>query len=87
LNLVTGISNASLRVILKIEVLPQASEQLTGFCRRLGMTQVATTSRLVEWLCAQQDVVQAAVLGLYPEDLRAELPSMILKRMAVGNKK
>ena len=82
----TGISNASLRVILKIEVLPQASEQLTGFCRRLGMTQVATTSRLVEWLWGQPDVIQAGILGLYPEDIRSELPRMILERIAAEKK-
>jgi hypothetical protein len=51
------------------------------------MTQVAATSRLVEWFCEQQDVVQAAVLGLYPEDIRSEVAQLILKRMASAKKK
>ena len=74
--------NPQRRVIMRIELFPQAKDHLTDLCDRLGMTQVAATSRLVEWFCEQQDVVQAAVLGLYPEDIRAEVASLILKRMA-----
>jgi hypothetical protein len=80
-------SNASRRVIMRIELYPQAKDHLTDLCGRLGMTQVAATSRLVEWFCEQQDVVQAAVLGLYPEDIRAEVAQMILKRMASDKKR
>jgi len=72
---------------MRIELLPQAREHLTALSNRLGMTQVAISSRLVEWLCGEQDVVQAAVLGLYPEDIRADLPSKIFKRMAADKKK
>jgi len=35
----------------------------------------------------QTDVVQAAVLGLYPDDIRAEVPVMLLKWMAGEKKK
>jgi len=80
-------SNVPRRVIMRIELFPQAKDHLTNLCDRLGMTQVATTSRLVEWFCQQTDVVQAAVLGLYPEDIRAEVATMILKRMASEKKK
>jgi hypothetical protein len=67
---------------MRIELVPQAKSCLEGLCDQLGMTQVATTSRLIEWFCEQNDTVQAAVLGLYPEDIRSEVPAMILKRMA-----
>jgi hypothetical protein len=83
----TNISKASLRVIMRLEVLPEAKEKIVDYCNRIGMTQVATNSRLVEWLCQQPDIIQAGVLGLYPEDIRAELPSIVLKRLAVGKKK
>jgi hypothetical protein len=72
---------------MRIELFPQAKDHLADLCDRLGMTQVAATSRLVEWFCEQQDVVQAAVLGLYPEDIRSEVATMILKRMAGDKKK
>lgn len=70
------------RIILRIEITPDAKENLTGFCSKVGMTQVAAMSRLVEWFAEQSDVVQAAILGLYPADIRADVAKLILKRMA-----
>jgi hypothetical protein len=81
------ISTASNRVIMRIELFPHAKEQLADLCNDLGMTQVSIVSRVVEWVCGQNDVVQAAVLGLYPGDIRAQLPSMILKHIAAEAKK
>ena len=72
---------------MRIELYPEAKDDLSDLCDRLGMTQVAATSRLVEWFTEQTDVVQAAVLGLYPEDIRADVATMILKRMAAEKKK
>lgn len=80
-------NNPPRRVIMRIELLPEAKEALTGLCDRLGMTQIATTSRIIEWFTTQSDVVQAAILGLYPHDIRAEVAEMILKRMASDGKK
>jgi hypothetical protein len=75
------------RVIMRIELFPEAKKGLADLCDRLGMTQIAATSRIVEWFTTQPDVVQAAVLGLYPHDIRAEVAEIILKRMATTNKK
>jgi hypothetical protein len=72
---------------MRIELLPEAKEGLTGLCDRLGMTQIAATSRIIEWFTTQSDVVQAAILGLYPQDIRPELAEMTLKRMASDSKK
>ena len=80
-------NSPSRRVIMRIELLPEAKEGLTGLCDRLGMTQIAATSRIIEWFTTQSDVVQAAILGLYPQDIRAEVAEMILKRMASDSKK
>jgi hypothetical protein len=80
-------NSASRRVIMRIELLPEAKEALTGMTDRLGMTQIAATSRIIEWFTTQSDVVQAAILGLYPQDIRAEVAEMILKRMASDSKK
>jgi hypothetical protein len=57
--------NSPQRVIMRIELLPQAKGQFTHYCKSSGITQVAVASRLVEWFCKQHDVVQAAVMGLY----------------------
>jgi hypothetical protein len=80
-------NTANRRVIMRIELYPEAKEELTGLCDRLGMTQIAATSRIIEWFTTQTDVVQAAILGLYPHDIRAEVAEMILKRMAADGKK
>jgi hypothetical protein len=80
-------NSPSRRVIMRIELLPEAKDGLTGLCDRLGMTQIAATSRIIEWFTTQSDVVQAAILGLYPQDIRAEVAEMIMKRMASDSKK
>ena len=80
-------SIAPRRVIMRIELLPGAKDKLGASCEKRGMTQVATTSRIIEWFCAQNDLIQAVVLGLYPEDIRGELPAIILKQMACEKKK
>jgi len=80
-------TNEPPRAIMRVELFPQAKSHLEVLCDRLGMTQVATTSRLVEWFAEQTDLVQAAVLGLYPEDIRAEVAALILKRMGSDNNK
>jgi hypothetical protein len=71
---------------MRIELLSEAKEGLEGLCDRLGMTQVAATSRVVEWFTTQSDVVQAEILGLYPQEIRAEVAKMILKRMSADGK-
>jgi len=78
---------AERRVIMRIELFPEAKDRLQDLTDRLGMTQVAATSRLVEWFTAQNEVVQAAVLGLYPEQIRADVANLILKEMAAGTRK
>jgi hypothetical protein len=80
-------SNAPRRVIMRIELFPSAKTRLEASCEQRGMTQVATTSRVIEWFCAQNDIVQAIVLGLYPEDVRGQVGEMILKKMAAEKKK
>ena len=67
---------------MRIELIPSAKSSLEEMCERRGMTKVSTTSRLIEWFAEQNDVVQATVLGLYPEGVHADVPTMILKRMA-----
>jgi hypothetical protein len=80
-------NNEKRRVIMRIELYPEAKDALMDMCDRLGMTQVAATSRIIEFFTTQNEVVQAAVLGLYPKDIRAEIAEMILKKLASEKKK
>jgi hypothetical protein len=72
---------------MRIEITPKAKDSLMGFCDRVGMTQVAAMSRMVDWFSDQTEVVQAAILGLYPGDIRADVARLILEKMAGDGKK
>jgi len=70
------------RIIVRLELTPSAKDALQVISRRNGMTQVAVTSRLVEWFATQPDLVQAAILGHYPHAIQAEIAQLILKRLS-----
>jgi hypothetical protein len=80
-------ANPTRRVIMRIELYQESKKGLADLCDRLGMTQIAATSRIIEWFTMQSDVVQAAILGLYPHDIRSEVVEMILKRIGADGKK
>ncbi len=67
------------RTIMRVEISPGTPEALDAAVQRVGSTNVSVCSRVVDWLCDQDDVVQAAVLGLYPS--AAEQPDV--KRLAL----
>lgn len=69
------------RIIVRIELTPDAKSRLNELCKKAGMTQVALLSRLVEWFAGQNDMIQAAVLGQYPAELEADIAKLILKRL------
>jgi len=71
---------------MRIEIVPRAKDNLTGYCDRLGMTQVAAMSRMVEWFSGEGEVVQAAIMGLYPTDIRGDIARLILEKMAEEKK-
>jgi hypothetical protein len=73
------------RIVVRIEVSPAAKDRLGELSHRHGMTQVALTSRLIEWFTGTSDLIQAAVLGAYPEEIRADVAKLILKRMSKGD--
>jgi len=51
---------------------------------QLGITQIAITSRIVEWFANQPDLIQAAILGLYPDLIKQDVATLILNRLAEG---
>ena len=82
----TGVSSRSVtpmaaRIIVRIELTPNAKARLNELTDKAGMTQVAMLSRLVEWFANQSDMIQAAVLGQYPLEIQSEIARLILKRM------
>lgn len=74
------------RIIVRIELTPSAKQQLNGIAKRNGATQVAVTSRVLEWFATQDELVQAGILGHYPHAIQGEIAKLILKRMGKASK-
>lgn len=72
------------RIIVRIELTPQAKAHLNDLCDKAGMTQVAMLSRLVEWFAHQPETIRAAVLGQYPSEIQADVARLILRQLANG---
>jgi hypothetical protein len=70
------------RCIFRVELTITARDELHKTVERLGMTQVAVTSKLIEWFSSQDDAIQKAVLGLFPKDFEGDVATMILMKMA-----
>jgi hypothetical protein len=45
------------------------------------MTQIAVLSRLVKWFSAQDEMIQAAVLGLLSEEMVGDVSGRLLERL------
>jgi hypothetical protein len=74
------------RITNRYELLPEAKQGLEAISNAKGMTQVAILARLMEWFADQSDLVQGAVLGLYPKEIQPEVAELILKQMAKKKK-
>ena len=72
----------SSRIIVRIELTPDAKNRINDLSKKAGMTQVSMLSRLVEWFAGQSELIQAAVLGQYPAEIEADIARLILKRIA-----
>ncbi|HEX8341697.1 MAG TPA: hypothetical protein VF624_12375 [Tepidisphaeraceae bacterium] len=70
------------RVVYRIQLTLDAKKRLMDISDEIGITQIALTSRLMEWFASQPELVQSAVLGLYPEAIKRDVAMLILKRMA-----
>jgi hypothetical protein len=75
------------RVIMRIELSPDAAKSYNTSAEERGMTHIATTSRIVEWFIAQDEEVQAAILGNHPtRPSRDELTQLILEYIKTANR-
>jgi hypothetical protein len=72
------------RAVIRLQLETSAKQALDDLCERRGMTQIAVMSRLVRWLVAQDEVVQASVLGLLSQETLGDLSQALLKRLATA---
>jgi len=70
------------RAIMRIEIPQKAVDSFIASAAELGMTHIATTSRVVRWLIAQDEEVIAAILRTHPDaPATDELARMIVRGM------
>jgi hypothetical protein len=77
-----GSNNMPEHIIVRLEITPPAKKELEQLAERSGMTQVAMTSRIIEWFAGQSELIQAAILGHYPPEIQADIAKLILSRMS-----
>ncbi|MFI5378541.1 MAG: hypothetical protein ACHRHE_04535 [Tepidisphaerales bacterium] len=73
-------------IIVGLELTPPAKKALHALTDKLGMTQVAMLSRLVEWVARQPARVQASILGQLPSAVSVDTARLMLEQMAAGKK-
>lgn len=72
------------RQIIKIAVSPKAKQAIEAMCERYGMSQIELAGRLYQWAAEQEEVVQAAILGILPDDVAPDIARLVLRRLAEG---
>ena len=70
------------RAVIRLQLEIAAKQGLDKLCEKRGMTQIAVLSRLVRWFVAQDEVVQASVLGLMSDAYLGDLAQILHKRLA-----
>jgi hypothetical protein len=70
------------RHIMRLELSPYATKQISVIAHRQGMTQLSMLSRLIKWFYDQPIQIQAAIMGQYPIDSNDDLALMITNHMA-----
>src|SRR6266480_4652629 len=74
------------RIILRIELTPTAKEQLENVSDRLGMTQVAMLSRVIEWFARQPEALQRMIVGHMPREIQKDVARLLLRQFARDKK-
>jgi len=79
------LSRSKNRVTFRIQLTGEAKDIVNGIGDRLGITHIALCSKIIEWFAGQPDTIQAAILGLYPDLIKADVAQLILSKIAKGD--
>ena len=72
------------RVVFRIEIFAESRDRMLRLSEDLGITQIAIASRVVVWFANQPDLIQAGILGLYPDLIKQDVPTLVMQRLAEG---
>jgi hypothetical protein len=69
------------RVQYRIELTASAKQMHAKLSDHHGMTEMAMMSRVLEWVTAQSEPIQAVCLGRYPAEIAPDVARLLLKQM------
>ena len=69
---------------LNIELADGNKDQLENVRAWNGMTQKEMVSRLINWFCKQDRVIQQVILGVIPEEIAPDVAQAMLKNLSAG---
>jgi hypothetical protein len=72
---------AAKRIIMLIQLTPEACLALHHKTNLFGMTQIAFVSKAIEWFLTQPEHIQASILGLYPSECQPDIIREYLKQL------
>ena len=75
---------AKQRAVIRLELEAISKKQIDDVCEKRGMTQIAVLSRMVKWFYGQDELLQAAVLGLLSEDMLGDVGQTLHRRMVAA---
>ena len=73
-------ANPQARIVVRLEITPDAKEAIEEATERTGMTQVSLTSRVLQWFSRQSPTIQAAILGHLPAEIEADILKLMLQK-------
>lgn len=65
-----------------IRVSPEATAQLHVLSEQHGSPLGIMSEQIIGWFASQPKSVQGAILGHYPGEIRSDVATLILKKMA-----
>jgi hypothetical protein len=74
------------RIIVRLEITPDAKQQVEKACDALGMKQVALLSRVMEWFARQDATTQRMIVGHIPPELGKSLARLAFPNKSPRNK-
>jgi hypothetical protein len=69
------------RIIVRLELTPNAKSGLEKAHVASGMTQVAMVSRLIQWYAVQPPIIQTLLMGHVPPAIRQEVIEIALRKI------
>ena len=70
------------RAVFRIELSPHAIAALAEIKETVGMTEIAITSKIIEWLADQPDEIRLNILGVFPDLVKEDAATLYLQRLA-----